>query len=124
MNFREKIYEVRDRGDYRQFWIPKRQPTKEEKIAKGQRNFVSLFIDYTTTPLKLLESEIRSYFLLQNLDAAASAFLGLGFVPDVVSKRGVLIPSEQAYEPLMVPQNEVWIVGSASGKAILIYSVD
>lgn len=124
MNGREKIYEVRDRGDYRQFWIPKRQPSKEEKITKGQRNFVTLFIDYTTSALQLLPAEIRSYFILQNLDAAASIYIGFGFVPEVASKRGILIPSEQAYEPLMVPQNEIWIVGSAAGKAVLIYSVD
>jgi len=121
---REKIYDVNYQGDYNQYRFPKRQSTKEEKIAKGQRNFIHLTIDYTIVAQLVLPAQEFSYFLLQNLDGVASVYLGFGIVPDVTNKRGILIPSEQAYEPLMVPQNDIWIIGSATGKATLIYSVD
>lgn len=126
---RTQIYALRDsggevRGDYRAFYVPKKSSPPEEKIAKGQRNFISLYIDYTLVQLQVLPAQKLSFFMLQNLDTVADLWLGIGFQPDVTNRRGVLIPALQAFQPETYPQNELWVTGSAVGKAILIYSLD
>lgn len=121
---RERIYEIRERGTYRQFFIPRRGSTKQEKIEKQQRLYTPLAINYSTTPLKVLDALPFSAFMIQNLDVALELYLGFGFEPDVTNKIGLLVPSEQLLEPLYIPQNEIWVRGSGSGKAFLLYSLD
>lgn len=121
---RERIYEVRDRGDYRQFWIPKRQPTQEEKVARQQNGFIHLPIAVTNVPQLVLPSEFRSYFLLQNLSLAVDIWVGFGVVPDPTNNRGVRVIKEQAYEPIRIPQNEVWVVASAAANGTIVYAID
>jgi hypothetical protein len=94
-----------------------------ERIARRQADFFQLSITYTTTPVLILPASDRSYFLLQNLDAALDAFLGFSIVPNPTIPIGLRVSAGDAYEPYMVPQNDVWIVGSATGLATLLYSV-
>lgn len=124
MNGKIDIYDVAYRGEYKQFYLPKKAATVEQKVAKQQRNFIPLSVSYTTLPVLILPAQENSYFLLQNLDAAADLWLGIDQIPDVAAKRGILIPALQAYEPWMVPQNNIYVVGSVAGLATLLYSLD
>jgi hypothetical protein len=120
----ELIYDVRERGTYRQYWIPKKQPTTEEKVARGLQSFLHLPFDYSLVPVLIQVAQFRTSFMMQNLSLVDDLWLGLGIVPDPVNSVGIRIAKELAYEPLKVPQNDIWIIGTGVGKAVLIFSVD
>ncbi len=95
-----------------------------ERINRRQVEFSQTTFDYDTEPFLQLPAGPRTYFLLQNLDAAFAIFVGFGTLPDQAASRGLKIAAGQAYEPYMIPQNDVWICGTGVGKATLIYAVD
>lgn len=93
-----------------------------ERINRRQVDFSQVPIEYDTDPFLYLPAGPRSYFLLQNLNAAFDIFVGFGIQP--TTTRGLKIAAGEAYEPYMIPQNDVWIVGTGVGVATLIYAVD
>lgn len=93
-----------------------------ERINRRQVEFSQVPIEYDTDPFLYLPAGPRTYFFLQNLDAALSIFVGFGTLP--TTTRGLKIAAGEAYEPYMIPQNDVWIVGTGVGAATLIYAVD
>jgi len=94
-----------------------------ERIARRQCDFFQLSVSYTTTPVLILPAGDRIYFLLQNLDVANDVFLGFSIVPNPVIPVGLRVSPGDAYEPYIIPQNDIWIVGSAAGLATLLYAV-
>jgi len=94
-----------------------------ERIDKRQANFLQFSVPYDATPFLYLPAGERIYFFLQNLDLALDMWLGIGVQPSAVNFLGVKIGPGQAYEPWMIPQNDIWIVGSGVGEGTLIYAV-
>jgi hypothetical protein len=94
-----------------------------ERIARRQAEFFQIPIVYTTTPVLILPASNRCYFLFQNLDAALDAFLGFSIVPNQATSLGLRVSAGDAYEPYMVPQNDVWVTGTGTGAATLLYAV-
>lgn len=95
-----------------------------ERINRRQVDFSQVDLEYDTEPFLYLPAGPRTYFLLQNLDAVFNMFVGFGTLPDQTAGRGLRISAGDAYEPYMIPQNDVWITGTGVGSATLIYAVD
>lgn len=95
-----------------------------DRINRRQVDFSQVSLEYDTEPFLYLPAGPRTYFLLQNLDAAFSIFVGFGTLPDQSVPRGLKIAAGQAFEPYMIPQNDVWICGTGVGSATLIYAAD
>lgn len=65
--------------------------------------------------------EHRSYLLIQNTHATQILYIGFGYVPN--AGNGLVLGPGGFYEPLWVPQNEIWIVGSGAGTTgLLLYA--
>jgi hypothetical protein len=96
---------------------------REARVSNRQAEFLQFAIPYDATPFLYLPAGPRIYFLLQNLDAALDMYVGFGVVPSATAPTGLRIAAGQAYEPYMIPQNDVWIVGTGVGDATLIYAV-
>lgn len=87
----------------------------------GRVNMQQVVVPYTTAAVLLLPAATRSYFLVQNLDAAANLFVGVNFQPSGPAARGIkLIAGAAAWEPIKVPQGDIWISGDAAGTATFI----
>lgn len=93
------------------------------RAARNQADFLQFSVPYDTIPFLYLPAGPRVYFLLQNLDAALDMFIGFGIQPNAAANLGLRISAGQAYEPYMIPQNDVWICGTGVGDATLIYAV-
>lgn len=85
-------------------------------------NFVPMPFQYTTAPTLVLPRQDRTYLIIQNLDAAANLFVGPSFKPDGVNGIGLRVAPGAAYEPFEVPQNDIWLAGSAPGNCFIIYA--
>jgi len=96
----------------------------QERIDRQQVNFILLTINYTTTPVNVLPAAGRTYFLLQNLDAAFNLFVNFGQQANQAASVGLRIAAGQAYEPYRVPQDDIWIAGSGSGLCTLLYATN
>lgn len=90
----------------------------EQRKAK----FTQTTFAYTTEAQLILPAQGRTYFIIQNLDAVAKLFVGFSFKPDGVNGIGLRVDIGAAYEPFQVPQNDVWIAGSAPGNCTVIYA--
>jgi hypothetical protein len=78
-------------------------------------------------PVLLRPAEKRSYVFLQNQSGAATLALGINQPPGPLTSvpvAGLVIAANFGfYEPLAVPQGELWIVASAGATpGILLYS--
>jgi hypothetical protein len=82
--------------------------------------FTQLTFPYTTVIQLILPQSGRGYFLIQNLDAAANLYVGFGFQPS--NGIGLKIIPGTAYEPYVVPQNDVFIIGDAAGTCVVLFS--
>jgi hypothetical protein len=96
---------------------------RAERISRRQVDFLQYSIPYDVTPFLYLPAGRRSYLLIQNLDVALSMFIGFGIVPNQADSIGLKIAAGQAYEPYMIPQNDVWITGTGTGLATILYAV-
>lgn len=67
---------------------------------------------------KLREGETRDYVFIQNQDGANQLIVGFGNPPGIagtVPVNGLIIPPNLGfYEPLVVPQNDIWVIASAA----------
>lgn len=90
-----------------------------DKLNVG-RFFTQISGPYSATIQLLLPQGERGYLLIQNLDAAANLFVGFGVQPTATS--GLKIIPGTAYEPYVVPQNDIFIVGDAAGTFICLYA--
>jgi hypothetical protein len=95
-----------------------------DRVNRRQVDFSQVSLDYDTAPFLYLPAGPRTYFLLQNLDAAFNIFVGFGTLPNAALGVGLRISAGDAYEPYMIPQNDVFICGTGVGSATLIYAVD
>lgn len=80
-----------------------------------------------TVPLLLRPTEKRQYLFIQNQSAANQFTLGINQAPDpptAVPANGLIIPINLGfYEPLIVPQGEIWVVAAvANTPGVLLYS--
>jgi len=94
------------------------------RAMRRQSNFQQLqSVAFNTTAELILPATERTYFFIQNVSAAALLYVGFGTQPS--SGNGILIAAVNGwYEPFMVPQNDVWIVGNAAGTCNILYSND
>ena len=90
---------------------------------QGKAKFVQQIYAYTTAPQLILPEANRTYFFIQNLDAAANLLVGFGVVPEGVAGKGVKIIAGGFYEPFRVPQNDIYIAGSAGGFAVVLFAI-
>jgi hypothetical protein len=86
-------------------------------------NFVQMSAAFTTVAQLILPAADRTYFLIQNLDAASNLFVGFGFRPDGTLGVGLKIVPGGFYEPFQVPQNDIFISGSGTGNAVLLFAI-
>lgn len=78
-------------------------------------------------PIRLRPAEPRRYMFIQNQSAVNQLVLGLGKPPGAAGLLPVdgliIFPNGGFYEPSVVPQKELWVVGSAANTiGMLIYS--
>lgn len=90
------------------------------RAVQGQVNFFQLTPQYTVAPLLFLQAADRTYLFVQNLDGVENLFLGFGTRPAV--DQGIKLIPGAYYEPYKIPQNDVWIVGSGTGRCVFLYA--
>ncbi len=87
-------------------------PSNMDDGLYGRANFVHVNINMATTdPLRIRQAERRAYLLIQN-QSLANMWIGFDKVPSV--NDGIMLVPGGAYEPLKVPQGEIWVIGSAA----------
>jgi len=119
-----KIYDVDYRSEYTQYYLPKKNPSIEEKIARKQRSLVHLPFNYSAVAFQVMPAQYRTSFLMQNLSTVFDLWVGFGVIPDPVNNIGLRIARELAHEPLYVPQNEIWVISTGIGAGTIVWSVD
>ncbi|MGH8500821.1 MAG: hypothetical protein ACRERV_18705 [Methylococcales bacterium] len=97
---------------------------QRERINRRQVDFLQFSVPYDGTPFLYLPAGRRSYLLIQNIDLAFTLFVGFGVVPNQATSFGLKIAAGQAFEPYMIPQNDVWLTGTGTGVATVIYAVN
>lgn len=119
--------------------VPKNIPTEDEKrLAYDQ--FLALLEGiwkkeeiYTTPfvagliPVKLRNAENRRYLFIQNQSTINNMAIGFNQPPGalaVAPTNGLIIPFNFGfYEPLVIPQGEIWIVAAANATpGFMLYS--
>jgi hypothetical protein len=100
-------------------------PSMAALIAMVQRkaNFVQLPFQYTVVPQLVLPQGSRTYFLIQNLDVALNIFTGFNFKPNGPLGIGLRVQAGQAYEPALIPQNDIWVAGNGTGQGMILYAI-
>jgi hypothetical protein len=78
-------------------------------------------------PVRIRPAENRKYMFIQNQSGAAQLALGINQPPGPFGTNpvaGLVIPANFGfYEPLVIPQGEIWVSASAANTpAILLYS--
>lgn len=95
------------------FWNDLLQAVRRRSIF-NQQAFL-----FDTNVRRLRPYEERGYLIIQNVDPAASLYIGFGITPTATA--GInLAPGGGYYEPIQVPQNEIYVVGTATGNGIII----
>lgn len=90
-----------------------------DKLGAG-RFFTQIIFSYVTGVVQLILPQAeRSYLLIQNLDAAANLFVGFGLQPTTTV--GLKIIPGTAFEPYVVPSNDIFICGDANGTATILF---
>lgn len=84
----------------------------------GAVNFNQQPFTFATTIIRLRPQEERAYLLIQNTDVALTMYVGFGLQPGTTT--GLIILAGGYYEPLRVPQNEIFVLGTGTGSGILI----
>ncbi len=74
----------------------------------------------------ILTAEYRSYFFLQNQSGAQQLFLNFGRAPGTANtpQDGVIIGANLgAYEPICVPQDDIYVTASANNTpGVIVYA--
>jgi len=74
-----------------------------------------------TAATRILVAEYRTYIFIQNTHPTQFLYVGIGYEPN--NTIGMTIGPNGYYEPLRVPQNEIWLLGSGAGTTgILLYA--
>jgi hypothetical protein len=92
------------------------------RALRRQADFKQLTVDVGVNPVLYLPADTRTYFLVQNLDAAVILFVGFGDRPNQATGRGLRLQPFVAYEPYQVPQNDIYLTATAPMQALLIYA--
>lgn len=93
------------------------------KSLKRQGNFVPIAqVIQANTPVLVLNAQPRSYIIVQNNDTVATVYFGVGFQPN--SGIGIQIAPQGNYEPLVVPQGDIWLNASANAQITMLYALD
>lgn len=102
--------------------VPHLDPLADAELQglRRQSEFQQIIFNFTTDPQLALSRSARSYFMVQNLDAAANLFIGFGTQP--TGTVGVRLSPFASYEPFQVPQNDVFLIGDAAGTAVILYA--
>jgi len=77
-------------------------------------NFIEVdWVVNQNQPQLVLPQANRTYFLIQNLSPAANIFMGFGKPSTLIN--GIKLVPLGDYEPLWVPQNDIWINSDTNG---------
>lgn len=91
-------------------------------LLRGIQRKANLLPQYGTvgtTPILVRPAEDRLYLIVQNTSLAAQVYVGVGYPPSSVT--GILLAANGgAYEPYVIPQQEIWILASAADTPFVI----
>lgn len=68
--------------------------------------------------------EERTYIIIQNTSVANTLFVGVGYAPQNTGTgiTGLILAANGGnYEPAVIPQGDIWVLGSAAGTQFVIY---
>lgn len=88
-----------------------------ELFARSQQFLTQPFLANATNAVEIRPQEFRGYVLIVNQSAANQLLIGFGAAPGftgLTPLNGLLINAGGSYEPLAVPSNSIWVVGSAA----------
>lgn len=71
-----------------------------------------------TNPVLIRPAENRIYLIVQNTSLANTLLVGVGYGPQIVAGGAtgfILLPNGGNYEPSVIPQQDIWVTGSAAG---------
>lgn len=79
-----------------------------------QRRVLTISIPFATQAAAFLlrPAEKRYYILIENVDAAATLFIGVGQQP-VANAIGFQLNPGGSFSPAWAPQEDIWVIGSA-----------
>jgi hypothetical protein len=92
--------------------------------AQRKGDFIPIFGVVGTVALLIRSSESRTYFIIQNTSAANQLFIGVGYPPvnNGVSVTGLILAANGGnYEPSVIPQGDIWVLGSAANTGFVMH---
>lgn len=100
-------------------------PWKKALLYAIQRkgNFIPIYGTVGTTPVLIRPAEERTYLIVQNTSAANTLFVGIGYQPLITAGGATglqLNAGGGAYEPAVIPPQDIWLVGSGAGTAFVV----
>lgn len=103
--------------------LDRRQYEYMMRRIERRAHFSALAFSVGSTVATLIRrQEDRLYLLIQNTDAANKIYLGIGYQPS--STTGIVLTAGTVYEPFQVPDNDIFVLGSAAGvTGVLLFAV-
>jgi hypothetical protein len=92
--------------------------------AQRKANFQSVVGVVGVVPILIRPAESRTYMILQNTSAANTLFVGIGYQPTGTGTgiTGLILAANGGnYEPSAIPQEDIWVLGSAAGTNFVLY---
>jgi len=87
-------------------------------------NFQSIVGVVGTAPILARAMEERTYLIVQNTSVANTLFVGVGYQPANTGTgiSGLILAANGGnYEPFCVPQEDIWLLGSAANTQFVMY---
>lgn len=93
------------------------------KALKRQGNFLAISQTiFASSPVLVLNAQPRAYIIVQNNDTVNTLYFGVGFQPN--SQFGLQISPGGNYEPLVIPQGDIWLNSNGTTQITLLYALD
>lgn len=86
--------------------------------------FVSVVGVVGTAAILARPMEERTYLIIQNTSVANTLFVGVGYAPQNTGTgiTGLILAANGGnYEPTVIPQGDIWVLGSAANTQFVIY---
>ena len=94
------------------------------KATQRKGSYIPLYGTVGTSPVLVRPAESRIYLIIQNTSVANQLIVGVGFQPvnNGTSVAGLILAANGGnFEPAVIPQQEIWLLGSGAGTGYTIF---
>jgi len=101
---------------------PTSTPGVQQMLGDKQSSWGFVSFVAGLQPVKIQDTLMRKFFLIQNLAAAGTIYVGFDYQP--TSQNGLVLPAGIGYEPYSYPINSIWVAANAASvNGLLMFGV-